>query len=124
MKMKSKVFFAVAGMIAAQSALAADVATEQWLIEKGLLPAPVQATEFVRGVPAEPETRTEALLVEWGFKPQPMERKLPTQQRSVADPMPEDAGDRVLVEKGFLPMPLRNVSTLAGAADGESGSGS
>ncbi|QIT55106.1 hypothetical protein HC341_07700 [Aquisalimonas sp. 2447] len=122
--MKMKTLVAAAGMIAAQSALAVDGATEQRLVEKGFLPEPVQGTEIVRGVPAEPEHRAEALLVEWGFKPQPMERKLATQQRTVSDAMPEDAVKRTLVEKGFLPAPARTVSTLADGPAPEVDSGS
>ena len=61
--MKMKTLVAAAGMIAAQSALAVDGATEQRLIEKGFLPEPVQGAEIVRGVPAEPEHRAEAQRV-------------------------------------------------------------
>lgn len=123
--MKKLLFAAVAGLIAVQPAFAADnPAVQQRLIDDGFLPEPIEASEIVRTVAAEPATRTEALLVEWGFKPQPVERVLATEQRMVTDTTPEDAVQRNLVEWGFKPQPARNVSTLVGASERDANPGS
>ncbi|MDN3517889.1 hypothetical protein QWY84_09725 [Aquisalimonas lutea] len=123
--MKKSLLAAVAALIAVQPAFAVDnAAIQQRLIEDGFLPEPIEASEIVRTVPAEPETPTEALLVEWGFKPQPVERVLATEQRVVTDTMPDDPVQRRLVEWGFKPQPARNVSTLVGAGERDVNAGS
>lgn len=115
--MKAKILVGVAALFVSQAAFAGSTTVDQRLIDWGFMSAPVQSTNIVRTVPAEPESRTEALLVEWGFKRQPVERVLQTEQRVVGEQRFENATEERLVEWGFLPEKGRNVSTLIGERD-------
>ncbi|SEO42814.1 hypothetical protein [Aquisalimonas asiatica] len=113
--MKVKIIAGLAAVLVSQAAFAGNTSVDQRLIDLGFMPERMESTNIVRTVPAEPESRTEALLVEWGFKRQPVERVLQTEQRVVGEQRFDNPTEERLVEWGFLPQKGRNVSTLVGA---------
>ena len=115
--MKAKIVAGAVALFASQAAFAGSTAVDQRLIDWGFMPEPVESSNIVRSVPAEPGNRTEELLVEWGYMGPPVERVLQTEQRVADEQQFDNRTEERLVEWGFLPEQGRNVSMLADETD-------